>query len=384
MNSGVNAGAGSATGSETDELAATARSVFADHAAEVSDGLPAPLWSTLTELGLVQLSLPEDAGGSGGTLTDLAALLLVAGETAAPVPLAETELAGWLLHSAGLAVPSGVLAVASDSGAGGAVGGGGARGGGAGGAALEVRAESDGGYSVSGRLPRVGWARAATRLVLLAAGPDGVDVVLSVDPSAAGVSLTEGTNLAGEPRDDVLLDLRVPAGDSAVAPDGTRELLARRAALARALLLAGAAGRALAGSVRYAGERVQFGRPIAKFQAIQQQLALAAAEVAAGRAAAEAAARIAAASDVAGPDAGFAIAVAKARTSEAAGVVARIAHQVHGAIGFTLEHDLRLATTRLWAWREEDGSDAHWHAVIARRVLADGADGLWPLLTRAS
>ncbi|MBO0851705.1 MAG: acyl-CoA dehydrogenase, partial [Pseudonocardia sp.] len=83
-------------------------------------------------------------------------------------------------------------------------------------------------------------------------------------------------------------------------------------------------------------------------------------------------------------DAGFAIAVAKARTGEAAGAVARIAHQVHGAIGFTLEHDLRLATTRLWAWREEDGSDAHWHAEIGRRALAEGADGLWPLLTRAS
>ncbi|MDT7750606.1 MAG: acyl-CoA dehydrogenase [Pseudonocardiales bacterium] len=372
MNSGMNAGAGSATGSETDELVATARSVFADHPAEVSDGLPAPLWSTLTELGLVQLSLPEEAGGSGGTLADLAALLLVAGEAAAPVPLAETELAGWLLHSAGLAVPSGVLAVAWDSGLSGT------------GAALDVRAESDGGYAVSGQLTRVGWARAAARLAVLATGPDGADVVLSVDPAAAGVSLTEGTNLAGEPRDDVRLDLRIAEADCAAAPDGTRELLVRRAALARALLLAGAAGRALAGSVRYAGERVQFGRPIAKFQAIQQQLALAAAEVAAGRAAAEAAARIAAAGDVAGPDAGFAIAVAKARTSEAAGVIARIAHQVHGAIGFTLEHDLRLATTRLWAWREEDGSDAHWHAVIARRVLAEGADGLWPLLTRAS
>jgi acyl-CoA dehydrogenase len=247
-----------------------------------------------------------------------------------------------------------------------------------------VRAGADGGYSVTGQLSRVGWAGTAARLVVLAAGPGGSDVVLSVDPSAAGVTVTPGANLAGEPRDDVLLDVRVPAEDAATAPEDTRELLVRRAALARALLLAGAAGRALAGSVRYAGERVQFGRPIGKFQAVQQQLALAAAEVAAGRAAVDAATRIAAANDVAGPDAGFAIAVAKARTSEAAGAVARIAHQVHGAIGFTLEHDLRLATTRLWAWREEDGSDAHWHTVIARRVLAEGADGLWPLLTRAS
>jgi len=381
MNSGMSAAAAAGISTETDELVATARQVFADHPAEVADGLPGPLWSTLTELGLVQLSLPDSAGGSGGTLADLAALLLVAGEATAPVPLAETELAGWLLHAAGLPVPTGPLAVAADRAAGpgtrsAALGSGVGDG-------LVVRAEADGGYAVTGQLSRVGWARAAARLAVLAAGPDGSDVVLSVDPTAVGVTVTEGTNLAGEPRDDMRLDLRVPAGDVAAAPEGTRELLVRLAALARALLLAGAAGRALARSVRYAGERVQFGRPIGKFQAVQQQLALAAAEVAAGRAAVDAATRIAAA-ELAGPDAGFAIAVAKARTSEAAGAVARVAHQVHGAIGFTLEHDLRLATTRLWAWREEDGSDAHWHTVIARRALAEGADGLWPLLTRAS
>ena len=74
------------------------------------------------------------------------------------------------------------------------------------------------------------------------------------------------------------------------------------------------------------------------------------------------------------------IAMAKARTSEAAGTVARIAHQVHGAIGFTREHDLRLATTRLWAWRDEDGSEVQWRGRRGGRVAA-GADGLWPLIT---
>ena len=92
--------------------------------------------------------------------------------------------------------------------------------------------------------------------------------------------------------------------------------------------------------MRYAGERVQFGRPIGRFQAVQQQLALAAAEVAAASAAAEAAARAADADGVLAAE--LPIAMAKARTSEAAGAVARIAHQVHGAIGFTREHDLRL------------------------------------------
>lgn len=101
-------------------------------------------------------------------------------------------------------------------------------------------------------------------------------------------------------------------------------------------------------------------------------------------AAAEAATRIAAATDFAADDAGFAVAVAKARAGEAAGLVARIAHQVHGAIGFTQEHSLRLVTTRLWAWRDEDGDEAYWNAEVARRALAAGPDGLWPLITRSS
>jgi acyl-CoA dehydrogenase len=56
---------------------------------------------------------------------------------------------------------------------------------------------------------------------------------------------------------------------------------------------------------------------------------------------------------------------------------------VHGAIGFTREHDLRLVTTRLWAWRDEDGSEAEWNDVVAATALEAGADGLWPLIVGA-
>jgi acyl-CoA dehydrogenase len=177
--------------------------------------------------------------------------------------------------------------------------------------------------------------------------------------------------------------LDADTSEIAIAPTGAAELVGLRAALYRALLLAGAAGAALTQAVHYAPQRVQFGRPIAKFQAIQQELALAAGEVAASRAAADTAVRIVTETGFASQEAEFAVAVAKARTSEAAGVVARIAHQVLGAIGFTLEHDLRLFTTRLWAWRDEDGDEAHWNAVIARRVLVGGSDELWPVLTRS-
>ncbi|MGH3565959.1 MAG: acyl-CoA dehydrogenase family protein, partial [Pseudonocardia sp.] len=116
---------------------------------------------------------------------------------------------------------------------------------------------------------------------------------------------------------------------------------------------------------------------------VQQQLALAAAEVAAAGMAVQAAAGVAERDGFGAGSTSFAVAAAKARTSEAGGVVARIAHQVHGAIGFTREHALRLLTTRLWAWRDEDGAEAEWQAELGVRVLGEGPDGLWPLLTGA-
>lgn len=75
------------------------------------------------------------------------------------------------------------------------------------------------------------------------------------------------------------------------------------------------------------------------------------------------------------------VAAGKARASEGAGAVARIAHQLHGAIGLTSEHVLRLATTRLWAWRDEYGNEATWHDELAVRALHTDAERLWPLIT---
>src|SRR4051794_12621174 len=77
----------------------------------------------------------------------------------------------------------------------------------------------------------------------------------------------------------------------------------------------------------------------------------------------------------------LAIAAAKVSAGQAAGTVARIAHQIHGAIGFTEEHDLRRSTTRLWSWRDEFGSVGEWAAALGELAVSLGAQGLWPLLT---
>ncbi len=335
------------------ELGELAASVFAETGSS-GVGFDAGLWKILESTGLARLTLPADAGGSAGTFSDAAVVLAAAGAHAARVPLAETDLlAGWLLHTAGIAVPAGPLTAVA--------------------AGLKIE-RGDGGWRVSGTLHRVPWARAAAGIVVLTP-----EHVVAVRPDMGTV--TDGVNVAEEPRDAVAVSGTIADGEVAPVPAGAAAELRLRAALGRAQLLAGAVRGALAAAVGYAGERVQFGRPIGRFQAVQQQLALAAAEVAAAAAAAEAAAGVATADGVLAASTRLAIAAAKARTGEAAGVVARIAHQVHGAIGFTREHDLRLVTTRLWAWRDEDGSDAEWNAEVGATVLAAGPDGLWPLVT---
>jgi acyl-CoA dehydrogenase len=77
------------------------------------------------------------------------------------------------------------------------------------------------------------------------------------------------------------------------------------------------------------------------------------------------------------------IAAGKARAGEAAGIAAAIAHQVHGAIGFTLEHNLQFLTRRLWSWRDEFGKDAVWQRLLGRHMAQVGANVLWAEITAA-
>ena len=136
-----------------------------------------------------------------------------------------------------------------------------------------------------------------------------------------------------------------------------------RFALARAVQLAAALEQVLAWTVQYAGERQQFGRPLGKFQAIQMELAEMAGEVTAVTALTDAAVQ---ALDR-GENVVLAAAAAKVRAGAAVEVVARLAHQVHGAIGFTQEHKLHHLTRRLWSWRDEAGSELVWSRVLGAR-----------------
>jgi acyl-CoA dehydrogenase len=308
---------------------------------------PGGLWQAVEENGLTLPQISEARGGGGGTWQDAYIIVSAAGRFAVPLPLGETMIAGWLLAGAGLDVPAGPLTVApvhrSDR--------------------LELTREGSA-WRLSGAATRVPWGRVAPHVVVVAG--DRVALV-----AGGGASIEADVNLALEPRDTLRWQ---EAPVIAAAPSGPLPGDAVRlyGALVRSAQMAGGLEYLLAQTVRYASERKQFDRPIGGFQAIQHQLALLAGHTAAAGIAAANAFRAADRGDAA-----FEIAVAKARTGEAAGLAAGIAHQCHGAIGFTYEHSLHFVTRRLWSWRAEFGGESQWAAEIGRGVARRGADALW-------
>jgi acyl-CoA dehydrogenase len=317
---------------------------------------PDKLWRALEEGGLTLPLVPEAGGGAGGAWLDAHVVVRAAGHHAAPVPLAETIIAGALLAGAGLDVPLGPLTIAPVHA----------------GENLTLTRSGEG-VRVRGTATRVPWGVAAGHVVALGEIDGRATIALLARDIARA---TPDRNLALEPRDTLIFD-EVPALAAAPAGPGvSAETLLLYGALVRSAQMAGAIESLLQQSVRYATERRQFGRPIGNFQAIQHNLAVLASHAAAASVAAERAFAAADSGHLA-----FHVAAAKIRAGEAAGIAAGLAHGVHGAIGFTYEHSLHFATRRLWSWRAEFGGESHWSAELGRHVTARGADQLWPDLT---
>jgi acyl-CoA dehydrogenase len=309
----------------------------------------------LAEAGLPWIGVGEEAGGSGGTTSEALSMAPLLGYHAAPLPVVETGLlAGWLLSQADMKVPAVPITVASDSRH----------------DQLSVRRRA-GGWVVSGVLHRVPWAQRCERVAALAQ-VEGELHVLALP--LAGAAFKAGANLAGEPRDTVsFVDLRVSSDEVGIAPEGVHEeALRRRGALARALQMAGAASAAVDLSIEHADGRVQFGRPIAQFQAVKHLLVRAAEESALAVITSAAAVEM-----FESEHQFFVTAAAKVVCGRAARTVASAAHQVHGAIGMTQEYELQLRTRRLMSWSQEFGSEPYWARRLGAYLAERGPDQLW-------
>ncbi|TDF80742.1 acyl-CoA dehydrogenase [Pseudomonas sp. H9] len=357
-------GADSATPSELHTLIAEsverlfAREISASALADFDrDGCIEALWQRVVDIGLPHALVPEQAGGSGASLRDASAILRAIGYWQAPLPLGETLLATALLTRAGLDIPEGSVSLIQAGRLG------------------DVQLDLQG-LSVNGRAEQVPWSRACPWAVIA----DDQHIAL-VDLRHSSVERSAACNVANEQRDTLCFQ-RTPLLASAALPlPGVGEPVWLLGALLRACTLVGALESALDKAVGYANERVQFGKPIGRQQALQQLLAQMAGALAMARMATQIA--LGSASDfldgqLATPQRLlFDIAAAKVCASEAATLGCSVAHQVHGSIGFTHEHSLHHVTRRLWSWREEFGSDAQWAQQLGSAAIESGALGFW-------
>lgn len=324
----------------TDMLSA----VFADYRKQhagpaVAD---AAFWGQLTDLGLVRLTGPEESGGSGATWAEAAELLHAAAWHGVRVPLAEHDLlACWLLDTLGLETGNARRTVC-------------------------VLDET----STARDVP---WASWAERVVVVQR-QDSTWSVADVD--VRDLDISTGTNPAAEPRDQVT----APRRSGTTAPPELIHTLFLRGALARSVQICAVLDRTLELAIAHTRDRTQFGRPLTRFQAVQQLVADIASEAALARAATEAALADAVRTGCNAADLEFRIAVARSCAGHATSVVVRNAHQVHGAIGTTREHRLHEFTTAALAWRSEFGSVRHWDSVLTEAALTAARDGLWPLI----
>ncbi len=322
-------------------------------------GYSDPMWQEMAILDWLRLGHPESAGGAGGGLLDLVMLYLELGRSLAPTPhLPAAVISAALLTAGGpgarqlrdqvlaghaMVVP----AITEESGE-------------ACPAGVQLRAiAAAGGYRLDGTKLLVPFADSAGHVIVAArtaAGSDGITLLL-LESGTPGLSAERLPNIAGYPLYALAFDSVLAGADAVLGDAGQGWALLGpvldRAAVLRSAEIAGAGERLLELSVGYAQTRVQFGKPIGQYQAVQylcSDIAIAAhlsllfALHAAGRA-----------------DSGLSwrreAAMAKARASRAARHIARSAQEVHAGVAFMLETDIQLYTRRLKHWELDLGDD---------------------------
>lgn len=316
------------------------------------------LWSQLVESGMITVAIPEELGGNGGDFSDAFSMLRIAGKYSAPIPLAETFIANWMMAEHGERITDEIITIAYP---------------------VESNfvkfIQNDDGWIISGKLRDVPWARFANKMVVFGETDKGSIISLI---SLNHARIFSGNNLAGDPRDDVIFE-NVYLQDCNLIKVNMKdqlETLSYAGALTRCVMMAGALETVLKIAIRHTSERSQFGKSLNRFQAIQQHIAILAGETAAASMASDYAVQSFSMGNYSNE-----LAFAKVRINEAAGKVAQLAHQILAAIGFTYEHTLHHSTRRLWAWRDEYGTESEWQKVITKKLMNLEKNQLWSMIT---
>jgi acyl-CoA dehydrogenase len=314
----------------------------------------AELWQLITELAIPELLVEESLGGAEASLLEATGALEALGALAVPAPAAEVMIASWCASKAELALPATTVTL---------------------GPCMPqdhvTLTTNNRGIRLTADMRGIPFARHCSAIVLQGT-LNGATVTCALPTDTKGVSLEPQSSLNGEARDRVIVDTTL---STAQVSDAIAIDVLRASAAMRSIQMSSALNASLNMCVDYVTERKQFGRPLAKFQAIQQQLAV----MAALTTSAQVSARQAFVT-LTDPTSPTAVAAAKIATGQAASQGTAIAHQVHGAMGFTAEYGLHRLSRRLWTWREEFGNETWWSRQLGDMSLNAGAGGLWDLL----
>ena len=329
-------------------------------------GFAQDLWSAMATLGWPGLLIPPDLVGGGGSMLDVVTLVEEMGRACLPSPIISSAVvatsmlltasdsghAHRLLPALALGDRIATVAVLEGSGRYEPE-------------AIDTLAEAPG--RLAGRKLFVKDAHVASDLIVIARGGGGLNALL-LPADRHGITVLPLDAMGDEKLFEVIFDnVEVRSEDLLGGAGYGSELLApamRRGALARSAEIVGAAGRILDLCVEHARVRVQSGRPIGAFQAIQHACADLLRDVDASRwLVYDAAWRVAE-----GLDASPAVATAKAFSAEAGLRVARRGHQIMGAIGYCEEHSLHLLHKRIMAAGLDWGDAALHLETVARSV----------------
>ena len=312
------------------------------------------VWALLEENGMVAVAVAEENGGAGGDLEDLLNIVRLTGKYAAPIPFTETTLANFLLEKADLKIVDHVATYHFDT-------------------DNLLTLENN---ALSGTIQNIPWARYASNLVTFV--KDGDAIRLAVVDLQTGMIAPSG-NLASEPRDTVTFQ-SVPIQQLSAPLTKEQIYYAKTVETAFKLaLMTGAIEKVNALTVQYTKEREQFGRPIHRFQLVQQHIVHLVGEAVIAMAAFNNVCEALQTNQFL-----HEVAYARIRFEDAITTVATVAHQVHAAIGTTHEHSLHQYTRRLWSWRDEGIRSDFWSEEVANYLLEANEDNLWAYLTKSA
>jgi acyl-CoA dehydrogenase len=305
------------------------------------------LWTDIEEQGLTKIIVKEDFLGSALPFTSILPVIQMSAKMGVPLPFTETVICNYLFSELNLEPPTGMITFALDT--------------------QNIKITNN---KISGNLLSVPYLNLTNKIILVQEIDDVKHFIFIENKNG---SLKNKKNFLSEPRFDLnikdceILNIQKLSLDINFNHIGS---------IVRSAQMVGSMEKVVNLSIDYCSQRVQFGRSLSKFQAIQHQISEMAVELAASNAALSSL-KI---TNKLMPNLDD-IAILKIRTGIAAGKLIAISHQVHGAMGFTKEYELSYFTKNLNSWRNDFGNETYWQNILGKNFLEKTNLSLWEYLT---